>query len=289
MLRFGLRTMSSLLPDYLWGIETDRRDRIQEHVDSLLPDYLWGIETPAVRLWYLVFPLPDYLWGIETFPRSRAIRSVSGSFQTTYEELKPTPAVRHSGNRALPDYLWGIETLTEWRWKDMMKASRLPMRNWNSGDLPLSGPVELPDYLWGIETRTFHIQNHKIPLPDYLWGIETSVRCYMVCYYLSASRLPMRNWNNAILDAAGDLEALPDYLWGIETSESSKLDGRLQRFQTTYEELKQRLMIGPSISITASRLPMRNWNMRSQPKSGYRSCFQTTYEELKPNQLQDSS
>ncbi len=100
------------LPDYLWGIETDKimdsvvcRRRFQTTYEELkhrylnmyrsgdprrLPDYLWGIETSVDWMGlYFIYMLPDYLWGIET--------------HVVVDN----------------DYLRRI-------------ASRLPMRNWNS-------------------------------------------------------------------------------------------------------------------------------------------------------------
>ena len=96
-----------------------------------------------------------------------------------------------------------------------------------------------------------------------------------------------------------------DYLWGIETWRRLSKHRPCNGFQTTYEELKQILIItrrpGPwfsdylwgietSISWMSNhptcpvfRLPMRNWNWWLWRYHSFRSCrFQTTYEELKP-------
>jgi len=120
------------LPDYLWGIETDvvnvfepetigfqttyeeLKPPFQTTNASLqpLPDYLWGIETDLNNVVLVELRLPDYLWGIETASgRDRA-----------------------DGERRLPDYLWGIETRVPAPSRCIGDyASRLPMRNWNSG------------------------------------------------------------------------------------------------------------------------------------------------------------
>jgi len=121
------------LPDYLWGIETQRGF-------SLYPSFSSASRLP-MRNWNINFSLmvvasaslPDYLWGIETLRADQVDTRGFWCFQTTYEELK------HSRKRGtyrmikLPDYLWGIETLRVVR--DRIRtheASRLPMRNWNS-------------------------------------------------------------------------------------------------------------------------------------------------------------
>ncbi len=119
------------LPDYLWGIETVDPGHI-EPTNYSLPDYLWGIETflPCSQ-GPRVGPLPDYLWELK---HAAGLEKSKGfSFQTTYEELKPS--------NSLPTILGdGL-------------ASRLPLRNWN---LVSSKSIQciwwLPDYLWGIET-----------------------------------------------------------------------------------------------------------------------------------------
>jgi len=120
---------------------------------------------------------------------------------------------------------------------------------------------------------------------------------------VTASRLPMRNWNSTIdrcawrlLQPLPDylwgietslkqcyrlLEQLPDYLWGIETGQLG-LDDTTTRygFQTTYEELKLAKEWEPP-PATASRLPMRNWNFLKNGNIQKLRRFQTTYEELK--------
>jgi len=115
------------------------------------------------------------------------------------------------------------------------------MRNWNS--------------------RRYTVSLSEVLLPDYLWGIETLSEIEVWTSLDSASRLPMRNWNQC-----QELERSQKY-----------------RFQTTYEELKHRKreMSKEKIPL-ASRLPMRNWNRSSRwfwPLTSF--GFQTTYEELK--------
>jgi len=277
-----------LLPDYLWGIETSdcKREHLVNNASRLpmrnwniaddsatswrstLPDYLWGIETNEPRLSrnflaigfqttyeelkrissprtyigkfrfqttyeelkpsnvYSRLPfvalLPDYLWGIETVsdfaPFCPFVR-----FQTTYEELKPNMNFsRLHPTRMLPDYLWGIETgkpdrLRSWRCTRFQTTyeelkHRLAFQPARSRsrfqttyeELKLFCTFEewgnhlLPDYLWGIETQKGYFRWHGAELPDYLWGIETFPRSRAI-RSVSASRLPMRNWNIAIL------------------------------------------------------------------------------------------
>jgi len=163
------------------------------------------------------------------------------------------------------------------------------MRNWNAAfDKDLMKIVRLPDYLWGIETV---IDSILLPvlasLPDYLWGIETFLLEFLLPLFYQASRLPMRNWNLAsevfrwlsclhrfqttyeelkrfrFFHQGAFQYRLPDYLWGIETTQeillsqwnlASRLPMRnwnLRHFQN------YRLQVRP-----ASRLPMRNWNQK---------------------------
>ena len=251
------------LPDYLWGIETNlypftgvsissfqttyeelkqRSVTIGLHILEL-PDYLWGIETHKVFDNNSKIKLPDYLWGIETVAK-----------RGNSEEME-----------LLPDYLWGIET--------PILRSRLVVQNFRFQTTyeELKPPIlpslelipELPDYLWGIETSlVLRLScSFALKLPDYLWGIETLVCQRLFEHHPSASRLPMRNWNPEEIQAPisnqsfqttyeelkllaveflWPVRPLPDYLWGIETF-------------SFYVYLLQ-----PG---SASRLPMRNWNL----------------------------
>ena len=120
----------SLLPDYLWGIETCFDTYILHPFSaSRLPMRNWN-SVGYTNLQYLFFRLPDYLWGIET-SRISCLLYQSFRFQTTYEELK-------SHRKCI------ISVST---------ASRPPMRNWkNSTYWNLVFWGALLDYLWGIET-----------------------------------------------------------------------------------------------------------------------------------------
>jgi len=100
---------------------------------------------------------------------------------------------------------------------------------------------------------------------------------------LTASRLPMRNWNWGQSRRRPESRELPDYLWGIETAFAEGKFVKLVGFQTTYEELKPLKTGLRRMQTGASRLPMRNWNVRwffTRLLSSTTS-FQTTYEELK--------
>jgi len=57
------------------------------------------------------------------------------------------------------------------------------------------------------------------------------------------------------------MTSLPDYLWGIETEPVTRKIIVQSGFQTTYEELKRLFPFGWFYTVTASRLPMRNWNI----------------------------
>ncbi len=89
-LKNRIKKASGMLPDYLWGIETDygsgydsgNRGRSQTTYEELK---LCTFEL--LKLLHLV-ELPDYLWGIETQKIAQEVaRRIKGS-QTTYEELK---------------------------------------------------------------------------------------------------------------------------------------------------------------------------------------------------------
>jgi len=168
-----------------------------------------------------------------------------------------------------------------------LRASRLPMRNWNT--LDTTGPSSpsiasrLPMRNWNqfplvLMLLRFRFQTTYEELKLLLWNQFQISK-------IPASRLPMRNWNAGILEISSCFQ-LPDYLWGIETLVA--VDGlrNTPRFQTTYEELKLNVpQIIPRITsrfqttyeelklgtwqdlllhrLLASRLPMRNWNIAS--------------------------
>ncbi len=166
------------------------------------------------------------------------------------------------------------------------QASRLPMRNWNVEFL-----VFLLSRQFGFQTTYEELKPGNTVrycrmfwrLPDYLWGIETQTLRSITPVYACASRLPMRNWNQSFQQRRPTQSRfqttyeelkpgntfrycrmfwrLPDYLWGIETCAARIAVGNLRTgFQTTYEELK---LIYPCLfraRLSASRLPMRNWN-----------------------------
>jgi len=271
------------LPDYLWGIETPSESpQHSEEAASRLPMRNWNWVSSRVCSSKCASRLPMRNWNDDARLRDDRHRR----FQTTYEELKHAceeievgeesasrlpmrnwndfPVLYSCKATALPDYLWGIETLdTEIPELSSAMASRLPMRNWNPG-MPTfrncpSRASRLPMRNWN---ERFPVGSTRpVRLPDYLWGIETwnSPGRFWRGF---ASRLPMRNWNLAsAVDITFELFRLPDYLWGIETN----LDGIARlicyRFQTTYEELKLHIGADVSVSIAASRLPMRNWNV----------------------------
>jgi len=169
----------------------------------------------------LTFMLPDYLWGIETQILIRKPCFIHFRFQTTYEELK-------------------LAFVAMW-FATILPASRLPMRNWNLLKQSLAQQsMSLPDYLWGIETRSVHkgsdadssfqtTYEELKPLfrtwkGSILWCFQTTYEELKLInpnkqfLTISASRLPMRNWNHYSLHLKLlFLRRLPDYLWGIET------------------------------------------------------------------------
>ena len=202
-----------------------------------LPAYLWGIETGSHGEGEEVLQLPAYLWGIGTGKCGLVGKAVS-SYQPTYEELKPDPALdKGLPGTPLPAYLGGIET---------------------AAGINISSKARtLPAYLWGIETHK-KIWTRSWRLPAYLWGIELKRSADLVADHVTS--LPMRNWNckaltkvfntvsyqptyeelkHGLLLALAPAAALPAYLWGIETLLHSSLSKKVRSgYQPTYEELK---------------------------------------------------
>jgi len=141
------------------------------------------------------------------------------SFQTTYEELKHAVCDRVSWFcKTLPDYLWGIETLGTSCFRIHRKASRLPMRNWNRS---LRRPITSGfSFQTTYEELKPSVNGHKYYSS---FGFQTTYeelklpRSVSLTVIISASRLPMRNWNDGSWESGGSQPTLPDYLWGIET------------------------------------------------------------------------
>ena len=164
------------LPDYLWGIET-QRDRGQGYRDDE------SFQTTYEEL--------------KLLNKTCSVSSNWSSFQTTYEELKLAGYRMDSQRKAsrLPMRNWNADF-----WTNMYSfwASRLPMRNWNFWSVcsVVSFLKRLPDYLWGIETRTIYpfliecVYASRLPMRN--WNGSNTIWCLVRS---KASRLPMRNWN----------------------------------------------------------------------------------------------
>mgnify|MGYP006967015339 CR=1 FL=1 len=186
-------------------------------------------------------------------------------------------------DQLLPDYLWGIETSKVGFSLVNQLASRLPMRNWNPAPGDRGGLFRgLPDYLWGIETSKvgFSLVNQLDRFQTTYEELKRDMSLSflaMFCFQTTYEELKLFNNKNNYV-----------FWYGFQTTyEELKLDEApatgetTGRFQTTYEELKLQRFISLSWNMSASRLPMRNWN-RSRPREDPRGrCFQTTYEELK--------
>jgi len=150
---------------------------------------------------------------------------------------------RHDRYRGLPDYLWGIETETAEQplLPSRNRASRLPMRNWNSLKYCANFPISVAS---------------RLPMRN--WNAVSSAEIGTI---KPASRLPMRNWNSISSMYSLTLFLLPDYLWGIETTTAKR------RYQTGVRASRLPMRNWNSFSSSiflllfdASRLPMRNWN-----------------------------
>jgi len=81
--------------------------------------------------------------------------------------------------------------------------------------------------------------------------------------------LPMRNWNRIISSLMLCGAGFSAYLWGIETWKTRRQSRPRQSSQPTYEELKRgcrREVDSSAFSVLS--LPMRNWNLIRQLRSG---------------------
>jgi len=173
----------------------------------------------------------------------KRVYAVNVCFQTTYEELKRSVYEREG---------WSEDSFqTTYEELKHCDTEYTPVGN-NSGfqttyeELKLCGNIFTYHKIRGFQTTYEELKQvfcasmirNASSLPDYLWGIETTG--YSTC---------------------SSVIALPDYLWGIETSWFSLPFPFLPRFQTTYEELKLLLLAVLKNDFSASRLPMRNWNL----------------------------
>ena len=164
--------------------------------------YLWGIETPSARpgICGALRPFSAYLWGIET-PSVYEPAGRKGSFQPTYEELKPFRSIIYSCTNLCfqPTYeelkrftskkgiLWcfGFQPTYEELKRFTSKKGIL----WCFGFQPTYEELKLlpssilsfrfksfSAYLWGIETwLVLRVLYHpSARFSAYLWGIETS-------------------------------------------------------------------------------------------------------------------
>jgi len=147
----------------------------------------------------------------------------------------------------LPDYLWGIETHQRQSPCVDSRASRLPMRNWNSswqGSKASKRASRLPMRNW----------NQRWTASD------------TVC---RASRLPMRNWN--IDPTTSFLHRPPGFQTTYEELKPCScfaLTIPFACFQTTYEELKQGWILKKwTLSFS---LPDYLWGIETRARRGYR-------------------
>ncbi len=159
---------------------------------------------------------------------------------------------------------WNCRIYTTWRGRTS-GASRLPMRNWNfsqSSSLP-------PTSRFRFQTT---YEELKLPTAAPLKAVR------------AASRLPMRNWNPRPGTLSAHRRSLPDYLWGIETFRVQERRTLSSGFQTTYEELKRRLVLYVSPDFACFQTTyeeLKQYEVETFLKK-IEAGFQTTYEELKP-------
>ena len=215
----------------------------------------------------IIFSLPDYLWGIETW-KPTFILPPDNRFQTTYEELKRGIWQRFDENcpaSRLPMRNWNCDRF--YTATCSCVASRLPMRNWNffirvSSSIVLSSfqttYEELKLVVTVSEDRTYHAS--RLPMRN--WNLASEVFRWLSCLHRFQTTYEELKRFRFFHQGAFQYR-LPDYLWGIETTQeillsqwnlASRLPMRnwnLRHFQN------YRLQVRP-----ASRLPMRNWNQK---------------------------
>jgi len=241
--RSRLRDRASRLPMRNWNV--GRLNGFGLYI--MLPDYLWGIETQ-----YHFSQSIDWICFQTTYEELKlrpfgflTVRAVS--FQTTYEELKPVENIVISGRFTLPDYLWGIETFPRFL-SGLSRIITLPDYLWGTETLALESSTYNCHFRFQttyeeLKHMNFADKNqpvHASRLPMRNWNYFDRER---KCGRVLASRLPMRNWNFHFSSQILNLPVL--------------------RFQTTYEELKRSIDLFCDLSYRASRLPMRNWNSNS--------------------------
>jgi len=137
---------------------------------------------------------------------------------------------------------WNVETVDR-SGAEPPLASRLPMRNWNQVRSPL-----LP-LLSSFQTTYEELKLDLIVEGGILYGFQTTYE---------ELKQPFINYERQ----RGD--RLPDYLWGIETLDTG-IDGRIihRRLPDYLWGIETSWMQGQVLrSRLASRLPMRNWNLR---------------------------
>jgi len=236
---------ASRLPMRNWNLE-----RLEMHfsISTRLPDYLWGIETTSRK---------QSLWvdrregGFQTTYEELKLVSKQlypvfrPRFQTTYEELKPID-----------------ETLTRW---GSTPASRLPMRNWNKASKAGACLSHLSSFqttyeelkpvasLVASHSHTgFQTTYEELKLLSGKLRTKASASSFQTTYEElkpdwaassydpeSASRLPMRNWNSRSWENCDS------------RTRASRLPMRNWNFGGNPIDEAER---------AASRLPMRNWN-----------------------------
>jgi len=182
------------------------------------------------------------------------MKSMSGRFQTTYEELK--------------HFFISAARVC------FSLASRLPMRNWNKSiAFSTSSSILLPDYLWGIETK--HSDSALTPL---LYRFQTTYEELKLRQSRISLELDICSFQTTyeelkpgVFGVMGVGATLPDYLWGIETGSDSRL--RVLRIASRLPMRNWNLFHHRLIPVRrASRLPMRNWNWINRSFRYQRRC-----------------
>jgi len=151
--------------------------------------------------------------------------SEDGGFESTYEELKPS--LLGNWTKILFSFESTYEELKHGKsinnlfnidcFESTYEELKQKPKNWT-----IAHVWKFWVYLWGIETKFRTILKYNwLWFWVYLWGIETYIYFNLLIY--------------------GFLFWV--YLWGIETWKMAAHDAFDPRFESTYEELKQKWLI----------------------------------------------
>ena len=115
------------------------------------------------------------------------------------------------------------------------------MRNWNHSQTKWMAHKQACFYSTYEELKQANELNQfctSSKFLQYLWGIETLWVHFLRQRQLNVFTVPMRNWNLYHVKFILSILYVLQYLWGIETQLRNCQMLLLERFYSTYEELK---------------------------------------------------